>query len=143
MAHYYQMHKPERDQSETREAIAALQTFVDRYPRSPLADEGRQRLREAKDRLDDSDYRVGLFYYRAKWYPGAVDRLKALVDRDPDYTRRDAVYYYLAESYVEVKREAEALPYFERLVKEFDQSEFLDASKKRIDELKANLAAKK
>jgi outer membrane protein assembly factor BamD (BamD/ComL family) len=44
---------------------------------------------------------------------------------------------------VEVKREAEALPYFERLVKEFDQSEFLDASKKRIDELKANLAAKK
>jgi outer membrane protein assembly factor BamD len=143
MAHYYQMYKPERDQSETREAIAALQTFVDRYPRSPLADEGRQRLREAKDRLDDSDYRVGLFYYRAKWYPGAVDRLKALVDRDPDYTRRDAVYYYLAESYVEVKREAEALPYFERLVKEFDQSEFLDASKKRIDELKANLAAKK
>ncbi|HWK10610.1 MAG TPA: outer membrane protein assembly factor BamD [Vicinamibacterales bacterium] len=143
MAHFYQMRKPERDQSETREAIAALQTFVDRYPRSPLADEGRQRLREAKDRLDDSDYRVGLFYYRAKWYPGAVDRLKALIDRDPEYTRRDAVYYYLAESYVALKREAEALPYYERLVKEFEQSEYLDPSKKRIDELKASLASKK
>jgi len=143
MAHYYQMRKPERDQSETREAIAALQTFVDRYPRSPLADEGRQRLREAKDRLDDSDFRVGLFYYRAKWYPGAIDRLKPLLDRDPEYTRRDAVYYYLAESYVEVKKEAEALPLFERLVKEFEQSEFLELSKKRIDELKADLAPKK
>ena len=143
MAHYYQMRKPERDQSETREAISALQTFVDRYPRSPLADEGRQRLREAKDRLDDSDFRVGLFYYRAKWYPGAIDRLKPLLDRDPEYTRRDAVYYYLAESYVEVKKEAEALPLFERLVKEFEQSEFLEPSKKRIDELKATLAAKK
>jgi outer membrane protein assembly factor BamD len=143
MAHYYQMRKPERDQSETREAISALQTFVDRYPRSPLADEGRQRLREAKDRLDDSDFRVGLFYYRAKWYPGAIDRLKPLLDRDPEYTRRDAVYYYLAESYVEVKKEAEALPLFERLVKEFEQSEFLEPSKNRIDELKATLAAKK
>ena len=143
MAHYYQMRKPERDQSETREAISALQTFVDRYPRSPLADEGRQRLREAKDRLDDSDFRVGLFYYRAKWYPGAIDRLKPLLDRDPEYTRRDAVYYYLAESYVEVKKEAEALPLFERLVKEFEQSEFLEPSKKRIDELKATLAANK
>src|SRR4029079_2600543 len=81
MAHFYQMRKPERDQSETREAIAALQTFVDRFPRSPLADEGKKHLREAKDRLDDSDYRVGLFYYRAKWYPGAVDRLKALKER--------------------------------------------------------------
>jgi outer membrane protein assembly factor BamD len=140
MAHYYQMRKPERDQSETREAISALQTFVDRFPRSPLADEGRQRLREAKDRLDDSDYRVGLFYFRAKWYPGAVDRLKALLDRDPQYTRRDAVYYYLAESYVAVKKEAEALPLYERLVKEFEQSEFLAPSKKRIDELKASLA---
>ena len=143
MAHYYQMRKPERDQSETREAIAALQTFVDRYPRSALAEEGRQRLREAKDRLDDSDFRVGLFYYRAKWYPGAIDRLKPLLDRDPEYTRRDAVYYYLAESYVEVKKEAEALPLFERLVKEFEQSEFLEPSKKRIDELKTSLAAKK
>ena len=139
MSHYYQMRKPERDQSETREAIAALQTFVDRYPRSPLADEGRQRLREAKDRLDDSDFRVGLFYFRAKWYPGAIDRLKPLADRDPEYTRRDAVYYYLAESYIAMKKEAEALPLLDRLVKEFEQSEYLEPAKKRIDELKANL----
>jgi outer membrane protein assembly factor BamD len=143
MAHFRQMRAPQRDQTETREAVKEFQTFVDRYPRSALAEEGRQRLREAKDRLDDSDFRVGLFYYRAKWYPGAIDRLKPLLDRDPEYTRRDAVYYYLAESYVEVKKEAEALPLFERLVKEFEQSEFLEPSKKRIDELKTSLAAKK
>lgn len=137
MSHYYQMRKPERDQSETREAISALETFVERFPRSPLADEGRQHLREAKDRLDDSDFGVGLFYFRVKWYAGAVDRLKALKDRDPEYSRRDAVYYYLAESYVAVNKGAEALPLYERLVKEFEQSEFLEHAKKRIEELKA------
>jgi outer membrane protein assembly factor BamD len=143
MAHFYQMRKPERDQSETREAVAALQTFVDRFPRSPLAGEGRQRLREAKDRLDDSDYQVGLFYFRVKWYAGAIDRLKPLKDRDPEYSGRDAVYYYLAESYVAVKKEAEALPLYEQLVKEFEQSEYLEPAKKRIEELKATLAVKK
>jgi outer membrane protein assembly factor BamD len=142
MAHYYQMRAPERDQSETRDAIRELQTFVDRYPRSSLIDEARQRLREAKDRLDESDYRVGLFYYRAKWYPGAIDRFKALLDRDADYSGRDAAYYYLAESYVAVKQDALALPWYERLVKEFEQSEHLEAARKRIDELKAALAAK-
>ena len=35
---------------------------------------------------------------------------------------------------------AEALPYFERLVKEFDQSEYLEKTKLRIEELKANPA---
>ena len=32
MAHFYQMRAPERDQTETREAIRELQTFVTRYP---------------------------------------------------------------------------------------------------------------
>jgi hypothetical protein len=40
-----------------------------------------------------------------------------------------------------VKREAEALPYFERLVKEFEQSEYLEKAKMRVTELKALPAA--
>jgi tetratricopeptide (TPR) repeat protein len=38
---------------------------------------------------------------------------------------RDAVYYYLGDSLVKMGRRAEALPYFDRLVKEFDKSEYL------------------
>jgi hypothetical protein len=36
-----------------------------------------------------------------------------------------------------VNRKAEALPNYERLVKEFEQSEYLELAKKRITELKA------
>ena len=64
-----------------------------------------------------------------------------LLAADPEYTRRDAVYYYLGESYARIQRPAEALPYFERLVKEFEQSEFLEKAKLRITELKALPAA--
>ncbi len=136
MSHFFQMHGPERDQSETKEAIAELQTFVDRYPNSALGPEVKGKLRDAKDRLDESDYRVGLFYFRSRWYPGAIDRFKALLQRDPGFTRRDGVYFYLAESLLKVQRPAEALPYFERLLAEFEQSEFLQDARKRVEELK-------
>src|SRR5439155_12399555 len=36
MAHFKQMRAAQRDQTETKEAIKAFQTFVDRYPTSSL-----------------------------------------------------------------------------------------------------------
>jgi outer membrane protein assembly factor BamD len=142
MAHYYQMRGPERDQTETKDAIHELETFVERYPNSSLMPEAQKALRDAKDRLDESEYQVGLFYYRARWYPGAIDRFEALLKRDPGFTNRDAVYYYLGESLVKAGRPAEGLPYFDRLIKEFEVSEYLDDAKKRAAEVKASMAAK-
>ncbi len=136
MAHFYQMLNPQRDQTETREAIKEFESFVERYPNSPLMPEVKARMREAKDRLDASDYEVAVFYYRNRWYPGAAERLKAMLARDPDYTNRDAAYYYLGESLIKMDRKAEALPYFERLVKEFERSEYLADAHKRVAELK-------
>jgi outer membrane protein assembly factor BamD len=141
MAHYYQMRAAMRDQTETRDAIRELQAYVTRFPNGELIGEAREKLREAKDRLADWDSGVALHYFRIRWYPGVVGRLVPLLAADPDYTRRDAVFYYLGESFIKIQRPAEALPYFERLVKEFEQSEYLELSKKRIAELKALPAA--
>jgi outer membrane protein assembly factor BamD len=143
LAHFRQMRAPQRDQTETREAAKEFETFVERYPNSSLMPEVRARLREVRDRLSESDYLVGFFYYRIRHYPGAVDRFKSVLKQDPGYTGRDAVYFYLGESLVKVRMQAEALPYFERLVDEFEQSEYLPEARKRISELKAAQAAAK
>ncbi len=137
LSHFRQMRGPQRDQSETRETIRELQAFVDRYPNSSLMPEVRGKLREARDRLSESDYLVGFFYFRQRWFPGAIDRFKELLKNDPQYTGRDAVYFHLAESLVKVKLEAEALPYLEKLVDEFERSEYLPEAQRRITELKA------
>ena len=42
----------------------------------------------------------------------------------------------LAEALVALNRAAEALPYFERLVEEFVQSEYLTEAHQRIEQLK-------
>jgi outer membrane protein assembly factor BamD len=137
--HQKQMLAPGRDQTETKETIKEFQAFVDRYPNSKLMDEGRKRLRDAKDRLGDYEYGVGMSYLHIRYYPGAVGRFKPLLESDPGYTRKDAVYFYLADALEKSKQEPEALPYYERLVAEYEKSEFVEKAKQRISELKKTL----
>jgi outer membrane protein assembly factor BamD len=137
MSYFYQMRSAMRDQTETRDAIRELQNYVTRYADKPLIDEARQKLREAKDRLADWNMGVAMHYYRIKWYPGVIGRLVPLLKEDPEYTRRDEAYYYLGETMLKINQPAQALPYFERLVKEFEQSEYLERTQKRIAELKS------
>ncbi|MBM3806569.1 MAG: outer membrane protein assembly factor BamD [Acidimicrobiia bacterium] len=139
-----QMLAPERDQTATRDAIKEIEIFLQRFPNSKLMPEARAKEREARDRLSEANYRVGFYYFRVRWYPGAIDRFKDLLASDPNYTNRDAVYYHLAESLYrseadngQAGKKAEALPYFERLLKEFEKSEFLALAQKRVSELKA------
>jgi outer membrane protein assembly factor BamD len=137
MVHFRQMLGPQRDQTETKAAIQELQTFVQRYPNSPLLPEAKARLRETTDRLSDSEYAVGITYLRIHHYSGAENRFKELLKNDPEYTRKDAVYFYLAEALEKSDRKAEALPYYDRLVKEYEKSEHLEEAKRRIERLKA------
>ena len=71
-------------------------------------------LREAKDRLAQSEFEVGRFYARLNWCPGAVDRLQALLKSDPDFINRDGVYFYLGECYCKSNQKAQALPYYDK-----------------------------
>lgn len=142
MVYFNQMRRPERDQSETRLAITEFETFIELYAEfadPQLLAEARERLREARDRLSDSNYLVGRFYYRLRYYPGAIDRFREILDEDPGYTRRDAVYFHLADALATVGRGPEALPLFERLVSEFPATEFLVDANLRIEELKVSM----
>ncbi len=137
MSHFQQMKAPERDQTATKAAIVEFNAFFDRYPQSALTPEVRMKWREAKDRLSAASYLVGFYYYRVRWYPGAIDRFKEILRDDPGYSARDSVYYYLADSLTKTDKKAEALPYLDRLVKEFDKSEHLVDARKQLAELPA------
>ena len=141
MTHFRQMRAPQRDQTETRETIRELEILVARYPNSTLMPEAQARLRDARDRLSQADYEVGFFYYRQQWYPGAVDRFRTVLKQDPGFSNRDAVYFHLGEALLKTNQSAEALPYFEQLVNEFEESEYLVEAKKRIAGLKAQSQA--
>ena len=139
MVYFNQMRRPERDQSETRSAILEFETFIDLYAEFAdplLLADARARLRDARDRLSDANFLVGRFYHRLRYYPGAIDRFREILDEDPGYTRRDAVYFHLADALALINRGPEALPLFERLISEFPATEYLADANLRITELK-------
>jgi outer membrane protein assembly factor BamD len=131
-----QMLSAERDQSATRQTITETDVFLQRYPGSPYKADVEKIRRMALDRLSDHEMQVGLFNFRLHAFGGATDRFNYLLAHDPDYTRRDEVYYYLAESLLATKLQPAALPYFEKVVKEFPNSKYFEASKKRLAEIK-------
>jgi outer membrane protein assembly factor BamD len=136
MSHYEQMRAPERDQTETREALKEFDVFFQRYPNSALMPEVKQKWRDARDRFSEASYRVGFQYFRQRWYPGAIDRFREVLRDDPGFTGRDRVYFYLAESLARTDKKAEAIPYFERLLEEFPQSEQRTDAMERLQALK-------
>lgn len=142
MTHYDQMPKAERDQSETKLALEQFTLFRERYPNSSIIEEVLAREREAKDRLSESIYKVGFYYHRARWFPGAIARFKEVLESDPQYTGRDAVYFYLAEALVTAGREAEALPLLDRLAAEFIESEHLASGAELSAKVKDTLATR-
>jgi len=80
---------------------------------------------------------VGRQYYRTRWYPGAVSRLSELIKSDPQYTRRDGAYFFLAEAYYKQDKKPDALALYEKLIGEFRVSDYLKDAKARIAELQA------
>ena len=139
MVHFNQMLNPQRDQTETKEAIREFQVFLERHPNSPLLPQVKERLREAQDRISDWDVQVGTFYLNIRLYFSAEQRYRHVLEHDPEYRKKDFLYFHLAETLEKSEKKAEALPYYERLVREFEQSEYLEEARRRIELLKAQV----
>jgi outer membrane assembly lipoprotein YfiO len=130
-----QMLSPDRDQTATITAMREIEAFIQRYPNSKHMPDVLKLQAEARDRLSDSEFRVGQYYFRSRWYQGAIPRFENILTSHPAYSRRDAVYYHLGESLYRTGRTKEALPHSTKLVEEFRVSEYLEDAQARITEL--------
>jgi outer membrane protein assembly factor BamD len=139
LAQKQQMLGPRRDQTATRAALEELDRFLANYPNSPLRPEVEKERRFVRDRLSESEFLVGRFHYQNRMYAGALGRLQPLLKDDPQFSRTDSVLFYIAETYFKIGRPAEALPYYERVVKEHPDSEHVEDATKRIAEIKVTL----
>jgi outer membrane protein assembly factor BamD len=127
-----QMLGPQRDQTATREALRELDRFRQSYPKSKYKPEVDALYRQARDRLSDHEYQVGMFHYRNRLYAGALARFTRVLEEDPEYTRKDAVIFHLGETYSRILRPAEAKAMYELLLKDYPKSRYADDARKRL-----------
>ena len=146
MSHFYQMRDPMRDQTETVEAIKELMVFVERFPeRRPqpaLSRRPGQAAAKPRTAWASTSWASACSTTSRKWYPGAIERLKTLARQGPAVHPTGCALFYLADSYDKVGRPAEALPYYDRLIKEFEKSEFLDKAQARVTAIRAEMDKK-
>jgi outer membrane protein assembly factor BamD len=132
MAHYRRMEKSDRDRTESLEAEAAFQTFMQKYPQTELAPKAEQRLREVQEVLADGDYRIASFYYLRRIDKAAAPRLLDLVNRYPLYSDADRANWMLGSIYERNKRNDMASTYYGRLVKEYPLSPLAAQAKAKL-----------
>jgi outer membrane protein assembly factor BamD len=97
---YQQMDKADRDALHARRAEDECRQLLAQFPNSKFAPEAQQYLRTAQEVLADSEYRVGSFYFKSKGsFPAAANRLNALTDQFPLYSRADDALMLEADSY--------------------------------------------
>jgi hypothetical protein len=67
--------------------------------------------------------------------------MRTVLKDNPGFSRRDGLYYYLADTYVKMGLLPEAPPLLDKLAAEFKQSEFLEKGNKLMAAIKAGTAA--
>jgi outer membrane protein assembly factor BamD len=98
LCHFASIENAERDQAETRLAMAAFQDLLREAPGSVYALDAKARITQCWRRLAESDLMVGVFYVNSYAYGPAERRLKDLLETYPDYVDRERAYFYLAEA---------------------------------------------
>ncbi|GLH74368.1 hypothetical protein GETHLI_28700 [Geothrix limicola] len=98
LCHFSSIESAERDQAETRKALAGFQELLTESPGSPYAGETRAKILQCWRRIAEHELVVSIFYVNTYYYPGAERRLKSLLETYPDYVDRERAYYYLGEA---------------------------------------------
>ncbi len=136
LAQSKQMLSAERDQTATHETMAEVQRFRENFPNSDYGPEVDKIYRAARERLSESEFHVGRLYFRGHGMAGALGRFTGLINDDPDYSKRDQVYFYTAEACMKLGLKPQAQQYYEKLLAEYPKSKMVRTAKKRLATIK-------
>ena len=107
-AHYDEIKGPNRDQGETKKALAALKTLKTRYPDSQYAKESDNRIRVCEDNLAAAEMEVGRYYMQKHQYSGAINRFKTVVTEYQTTAHVEEALMRLTEAYMALGIKPEA-----------------------------------
>ena len=119
------MRKPDRDQSISLHALGALHEVLQLYPDSEYASEARGQIVLVRQNLAEHEFVVGLFNYKFKLYPAAVQRFSTVLDDYSDTAGLDRALLHLGMAQLKMNQFGEAFDAFERLRKDFPDSPFV------------------
>jgi len=132
MANYNEMAKADRDSTHAKLAEEEFQTFLQKYPKDPLAPNAEQRLREVQEVLAEGQFRIAYYYFVKGDRRAAAGRLAPLVGRYPLYSKSDEALWMLGDVFEKSERKDVAGGYYTLLVKNYPLSKKAPLAKDKL-----------
>jgi outer membrane protein assembly factor BamD len=112
---------------------------LQQYPQTRLRPDVQQRLIEVQENLAMHNKTVGDFYFDSRYkhrgggLKGAQSRYKEIVDKYPSFSFMDDVLFRLATTYREEEEPDEAAKYYQRIVRDYPNSDFVEKAREQLN----------
>lgn len=151
-SHFMASPKYSLDQTETREALAAFQKYINAYPDSKRLPEANKMVFELQYKLETKAFEIAKQYYDIGYYEAAITSFDNLTSEFLGTSYREVAFFYKLKASYELgikstyqkkwQRLIAAEKAYEKLKRNYPESPYLkesDAMLKRIKEEKAIL----
>jgi outer membrane assembly lipoprotein YfiO len=136
---------PDREIPNARRAEQKLKAFIQNYPNSPLRPLVEARLREVQDNLGLHNLYIANYYYKLSvdqkkgGLKGAQSRYLEIIEKYPNFSFMDEALFKLAVTYLEEEETDQAARYFQQIVRDYPNSEYVDKSKEQLNLIGAKI----
>ena len=101
---YRQIGSPDRDPTNTREALKWYTIFVEEYPTSPLVPKAEGKILKCRQRLAKREIYIGNFYNKRSNYAAAAFRYNVVVEQYSDTKLMPEAMYLLGRAYAKQEK---------------------------------------
>ena len=136
---------PDRDATRAKRAETRLKALLQTYPNSILKEEAVKRLHEVQNNLGTHNMLIANYYYTQSvnqgkgGLKGAQSRYREILDKYPTFGDMDEVLFKLANTYMAEEETDQAIRYFQRIVRDFPNSDYVAESKKQLELIGASI----
>lgn len=130
---------PDRDATRAKRAETRLKALMQQYPNSILKDAAKIRLAEVQDNLGLHNLIIANYYYtlsveqKKGGLKGSQSRYREILDKYPDFKFMDEVLFKTAITYQIEEETDQAVRYFQRLVSDYPNSDYVAKAKEQLE----------
>jgi len=136
---------PDRDATRAKRAEARLKALLQQYPDSFLKPAAEERLRQVQDNLGLHNLLIANYYYNLSvdqkkgGLKGAQSRYLEIVQKYPNFCFQDESLYKLAVTYLIEEETDQAARYFQRIVSDYPNSDYVAKSTEQLQTIGATV----
>jgi outer membrane protein assembly factor BamD len=136
---------PDRDATRAKRAEQRLKALLQQYPNSILRKDVEDRLKQVQDNLGLHNLYIANFYYKQSvdykkgGLKGAQSRYREIIDKYPDFNFMDEALFKLAVTYQIEEETDQAARYFQQLVRDYPNSEYVEKAKEQLQLMGATI----